>query len=220
NTRRQAQQRVHIRLLEQLAADRLSCSAFEEHVVRHDDGSSAMLFENREDMLEKVELLVAGRRPEVVAVNRQALLLRLALLINNRYAALLPEWRIGHHHFIIFAALAAERITNLDRHLVRSVRADAVQQHVHAAQPRHTVYQFYAVQRFSRQSLFLLAVELVTARFRQVIVRRQQEPTRTTRRIADGHLRLGSHHVNDRRNQRPRRKILSRSTFHIRRVLL
>ena len=39
-----------------------------------------MLFENRENMLEKVELLVAGRRPEVVAVDRQAFLLRLALL--------------------------------------------------------------------------------------------------------------------------------------------
>ncbi len=161
DARRQAQERVHVRLLEQLAANRLTCPAFEEHVVRHDDSGPAMLLEDREDVLEKVELLVAGRRPEVVAVDRQAFLLRLAFFIHNRHAALLAERRIGHHHFVIFAALAAERVTNLDRHLIRSVRADPVQEHIHATQPRHAVHQFDAVERSARQLHFLLTVELI-----------------------------------------------------------
>ena len=53
-----------------------------------------MLFEDREHMLEKVELLVAGRRPEVVAMDGQTFFLRLALLVNDRYAAFyqMADW--------------------------------------------------------------------------------------------------------------------------------
>ena len=67
DARGQARQRVHIRLLEQLAADGLARPALEQHVVRHDYGRAAVLFERAEDVLHEVELLVARRRPEVVA---------------------------------------------------------------------------------------------------------------------------------------------------------
>ena len=123
----QTQQRVHVGLLEQLAANGFPCSAFKQHVIRHDDRGPAVLLQDRENVLEEIELLVAGRRPEVVAVDRQAFLLRLALLIDDGHAALLAERRIGHDHLVVFAAVAPERVTNLDRHLVRAVRADAVQ---------------------------------------------------------------------------------------------
>ncbi len=211
---------MHVRLLEQLAANRLACAAFKQHVVRHDDRRAAMLLEDREDVLEKIELLVAGRRPEVVAVNRQAFFLRLALFVHDRHAALLAERRIGHDHLIILAALAAERVTNFDRHLSRSLRADPVQQHVHAAEPRDAVHQLDAKKCATRQLFLLLTIQLIVLRIRNVVVRRQKKPARAARRIADRHLRLGPHHVDDRRNQRPRRKILPRSAFHVRRVLL
>lgn len=56
----QTQERVHVGLFEQLAANRFSRAAFKEYVVRDDDSSAAVLFEDREHMLEKIELLVAG----------------------------------------------------------------------------------------------------------------------------------------------------------------
>ena len=217
----QAQERVHVRLLEQLAANRLARAAFEQHVVRHHDRGAAMLLEDREDVLEEVELLVAGRRPEIVAVDRQAFLLRLACLVDDGHAALLAERRIGQHHFVILAALAAERVTNLDRHLVCSVRADAVQEQIHAAEPRHAVDQLDAAKsvpspsRFfcSRSSLMLLGIG-------QVVVRRQQETARAAGRIADRHLRLGPHHIDHRRDERARREVLPRAAFHVLGVLL
>ena len=66
---RQAQQRMHVGLLEQFAADRLAGAALEEHVVGQHHRRAAVLLEDREDVLEEVELLVAGRGPEVVAVD-------------------------------------------------------------------------------------------------------------------------------------------------------
>ena len=77
NARRQTQQCVHVGLLEQFTPHRLPRSAFEKHVVRHDDRGSPMLLEDREYVLQKVELFVARRSPKIITVNRQTFLLRL-----------------------------------------------------------------------------------------------------------------------------------------------
>jgi hypothetical protein len=58
DARRQAQQRVHVALVQQLAADGLAGPALEEHVVGHDDGGAAVDLEQRLDVLHEVELLV------------------------------------------------------------------------------------------------------------------------------------------------------------------
>ena len=141
-------------------------------------------------------------------------------LVDDGHAALLAERRIGHHHLVIFAAVAAERVAHFDGHFVRAVRADAVQEHVHAAQPRHAVDQLDAVKRFRRQPLFLRTVQLIPLGIGQVVVDRQEKSAGAAGRIADRHLRLGPHHIDHRRDQRTRRKILSRPAFHVRRVLL
>ena len=59
----QAQQGVHVGLLEQFAPDGLARAAFEQHVVRHHHRRAAVLLEDGEDVLEEVELLVAGASP-------------------------------------------------------------------------------------------------------------------------------------------------------------
>ena len=64
--RRQAQERMHVALLEQLPPDRLTGPAFKQHVIRHDDRAAAVDLQDRLDMLQKIELFVAGRRPEIV----------------------------------------------------------------------------------------------------------------------------------------------------------
>ncbi len=50
---------MDVGLLEQLAADCLAGASLKQDVVRHDDGRSAVLPKDREDVLDEVELLVA-----------------------------------------------------------------------------------------------------------------------------------------------------------------
>jgi hypothetical protein len=73
---REAQEGVDVALGEQLAADRLAGAALEEDVVGDDDGGAAVDLEERLDVLDEVELLVRGRRPEVVALDRERLAVR------------------------------------------------------------------------------------------------------------------------------------------------
>ena len=116
--------------------------------------------------------------------------------------------------------MAAQCVANLDRHLVRSVRADPMQEHVHAAKPRHTIHQFDAVEGIASQLFLLFTIQLVVLRIGKIIVGGQQESARAARRIADRHLGLRTHHVDNRRNQGPGRKVLSRAAFHVLGVLL
>ena len=58
DARRQAQDRVKVGVLQQLAPDRLARPAFEQHVIRHDDRSPSGRLQHRADMLHKIELLV------------------------------------------------------------------------------------------------------------------------------------------------------------------
>ena len=56
---------------------------------------SAVLLQDREDMLEKIELLVARARPEIVAMNDERWFLFVTRFVDDRHAALLSERRIG-----------------------------------------------------------------------------------------------------------------------------
>src|SRR6266581_3337062 len=63
----QAQQRMHVTLLQQFAANSFTCSTLEEYVIRDNHSRPTMNLEQGFDMLDKVQLLVAGAGPEVVA---------------------------------------------------------------------------------------------------------------------------------------------------------
>jgi hypothetical protein len=95
DARGQAQDRVHIRSFEQLAAHRFARATFEEHVVGQDHCRTATDLEHRLDVLQEIELLVARGRPEVGAVVGQVLLFLLTLGIRERRTALFPKRRIG-----------------------------------------------------------------------------------------------------------------------------
>lgn len=62
---------MNVGLFQQLAADGLTDSTFEQHVVRQNHGCSPVLLQNREDVLQEVQLFFAGRCPEVIAVDGQ-----------------------------------------------------------------------------------------------------------------------------------------------------
>ena len=64
---------MDVDLLEQFPADGLARAAFKEHVFGQNDGGATMLLEDCEDVLEKIELLVARRGPEVIPVDDERL---------------------------------------------------------------------------------------------------------------------------------------------------
>ena len=72
-----------------------------------------MLLEDGEDVLEEIELLVARARPEIVAIDDERFLGRLARLVDDGHAALLAERRIGQDD-LVFAVLPGQRVLGHD----------------------------------------------------------------------------------------------------------
>ena len=74
---------MQIGRFQQLAAHRLPCPALEQYVVRHHYGGAAGRLQQAADVLHEIELLVRGRRPEILAVVRQVIAIQLAFLVEN-----------------------------------------------------------------------------------------------------------------------------------------
>src|SRR6266511_6299034 len=66
---RQTQQGMDLALVQQLSANRLPCPALEKNIVRNHDRRPAVLLQQRFDVLEKIEILVRGRRPKIIALD-------------------------------------------------------------------------------------------------------------------------------------------------------
>ena len=93
----QAENCMQIAGLQEFPADDLTCAAFEQYVVRDHDGGLARRFQERVDMLDKVQLLVRTGGPEILPVIDQLVFLLLPLLISEGEGGFFPEGRIGHH---------------------------------------------------------------------------------------------------------------------------
>ena len=99
------------------------------------------------------------------------------------------------------------------------LRADAVQEEVHDAEPRRRVDDLPAAQRLVAEGVLpLVGVEHRVAR--DVVVCGEEEAARAAGGIADPHPRLGLHHLDDRPDQRPGREVLTGTGFHVLRVPL
>ena len=188
---RQAQQRVDVALVEQLAADGLAGAALEEHVVGHDDGGAAVDLEQRLDVLDEVELLVRGRRPEVGPVVGERLLSVSPSSLTTVIDDFLPNgglvrttsaWTDGSLRRESSVAIGGSRVV--------VVGADAVQEQVHGAQAGDAVDELDAAQRLEAQVLLLVAVELVV--LAEVVVGGEQEAAGAAGRVADDLARLAA----------------------------
>src|SRR5437867_2046416 len=88
--------------LQKIAAHLLARASFEEYIVRHDDACSPVDSEQRIYVLHEIELLVTGRRPEVLAHDDLIVLLGIAFLVDEQQALLLTEWRIRENERVFF----------------------------------------------------------------------------------------------------------------------
>ena len=155
----ESQQRMDIGLLEKLPADCLPCPSLEEDIIRKHHGGAAMLLEDREDVLEEVELLVACAGPEVIAVDREGVLRLLSIGSDDRNTAFFPKGRIGKNH-VVFPMLPGKRIFRRDREIGRiGIASDTVEEEIHGAKPGDTIDQFKPEERAITQALLLCSVE-------------------------------------------------------------
>ena len=215
---RQTQQRVDIGLLEQGSADCLPRPSLEEHVIWQDHGGAAMLLEDREDVLEEVELLVARARPEVIPINDEALLGLLPCLIDDRHAALFTERRIGQDE-IILAVLPCQTILGDHREITGiGLATNSVKEEIHRAKASDAVDQLDPVERAILELLLLLSVQGEV--LGDVVMRGEEEASRAASWIADRLPWLGSHHIDHGGDQGTRGEVLSGTALHIGGILL
>ena len=213
----QTQQGVDVAVVQQLPAYRFAGAALEQHVVRQHQGRAAILLQQRLHVLDEIELLVRSGGPEIVALDRVAFLADLALFSDNRRAALLAEGRIGQHHVEARAGVGGQRIAHGNR--LEFLAADAVQQHVHRAQPGGGLHQLPALEAFPAQFL-LLRRGHVGVVLHHIVVRRQQKAAGAAGRVGDGLAGPGRHDIDDGLDQRTRREVLARAGLGVLRVLL
>src|SRR5438132_7557696 len=115
---------MHIALLQQFAPDGLTGTTLEKHIIRHDNSGTTINLEQRLDMLDKVQLLVAGAGPEVVAHDHAGLALLASLLVDKGHAAFTPKRWIGQHDIEILPWVTAQTIGDANRRLTIFIAAD------------------------------------------------------------------------------------------------
>lgn len=82
---------MQIGCLQQLSAHNFARTALKQHIVRHNYRRFAGSFQNRVDVLHKVQLFVGTGCPEILTVINEILFLLLALLVGKGEGGLLPK---------------------------------------------------------------------------------------------------------------------------------
>src|SRR5437764_9613032 len=75
NPCRKAQQCMDVRLLQQLSPDGFAGASLKQYVIGKHHSGVSVLFEDREDVLQKIELLVGSRSPKIIAIDYEAFFL-------------------------------------------------------------------------------------------------------------------------------------------------
>src|ERR1017187_2066667 len=210
----QPQQGVDIAIVQEAFADGFAGPALKQHVVGQNDSGPPVDLEQTADVLEKVELFVAGGGPEVVAQNLLTLLHLIAILVDDGDAGLFPEGRVGQHHVEVDRWLGGQAV--LAGGDVLFV-AEVVQQQVHGAKTSRGCDQFDRVQRRSLQVAYLVAAELVV--LQDVAGGGKQKAAGAGRGIDDRGSRLRAHDFDDGIDEDTRREVLAGAALGVLGVL-
>jgi len=138
-------------------------------------------------VLDEVELLVAGRGPEVLADDDLVFLLSVAFLVHEQEALLLAEGRIGEDDRILAAPRRSQAVVpGVDDDLLG---ADAVQVDGHRAHAADLGRELHALDQFSLQRPLLVAVEVRREAVEHVLIGVAEKAAGARRRVADGVFR-------------------------------
>ena len=203
----QAQEGVDIAAFEEFAADGFAGAAFEEHVVGENDSRRTADLELAHDVLEEVELFVAGGGPEFVALVFLLLGRNSAIVADDGVAAFFAEGRVGEDHVELPAAGLGEGVGAVDGGVSVAGGSDAVEVEVHRAEADHAGDDIGAAQGLGAEVLHLRLAELVV--LGDVVVGGEEESAGAAGGIADHLPGLGGHDLDDGADERARREVLS-----------
>jgi len=97
NTGWQTQDGMQFGCFHKLFTDCFPCSTFKKDIIWEHHCCLTSDFEQAADMLEEVELFIAGGCPKILTVVAEILLLLFPLFIGDCHTALLAERRISQH---------------------------------------------------------------------------------------------------------------------------
>jgi len=166
----------------------------------------------------KVQLLVAGGGPEVVALHDVFLGGGLAVFAHDHRAALLAEGRIGQHHVEALAEVGSQRVGHAHRRAL--LGADAMEHQVHRAHARLALHQLPAAEGAVCQVTLLVAGEVGEVVRQVVLMRGEQKAVGAAGRVADHLARPGRDAVHHRLNERARREVLAGTGLDVLRIAL
>src|SRR5437870_4983596 len=92
---------------EQSGPDRFPSATFEEHVAGNDHRGASVNFEKTSNVLDEVQMFVAGAGPEIITLDILRLTRLLALFVHDGDAGFLAERRISQHEFVVFTPAVA-----------------------------------------------------------------------------------------------------------------
>ena len=211
---RKTQNGVQVGVVQQLLADRLTGTAFEQHIVRHDNGSAAGGLEHRANVLYEIELFVGCCRPEILTVVGQVVLVLFALLVRETHGTLLAERRVREHIVITLAGVGHKRV--IWRNGCAAVDlADVVQEHVHQAQAARVGDDLAAMKRLVLQKFILRPIQIEVVRVGDEVVGGQEETARAAGRVGDELGRFGPYAFDHGADEGARREILPGTRFGV-----
>ena len=100
-------------------------------------------------MLEEVELFIASGGPEIVSFITKGLPGYPAIAIEYSYAASPSKGRVGENHIIVVAWRLFQAVSHSDGALVMDLSSDAVEVHVHEAEPGRLLHYLPAPESFN-----------------------------------------------------------------------
>src|SRR5665213_3288756 len=197
--------------VEQPSTNSFAGTGLKQHVIRHDDRGRAVLFEDRHDVLNEIELLVRGRDLEIWPLVILALGLDVAVVGENFEALLAAEGRIGQDVCPLFTWIGQQRIGARNRTFAV---ADTVKIEIHRRETDDAGYDIEPGESPSPQlcrDAFVLGARMPL----HVLVGLQQEPARAAGWITDLSTRLRIDDFDDGVDERTWREVLAGAGFDL-----
>ena len=185
DSRRQAENGVQVRGVEQLFAHSLSRAALKEDVVWHDHGGLAGALQDRVDVLHKVELLVAAGGPEIRTVVGQVLFLLLPFLVGEGVGGFFAKGWIRQHIVHAIAGVREQGIAPRDGNAAIDI-ADVVQIQIHQAELEGGGDQLVSVEGAVFQKFLLLPVQAVPPWGGQIVLGRGEKAAAAAAGVRNG----------------------------------
>lgn len=179
NTSRQTENGVQIGCFQQLSAHNLASSALKQHIVWHNHGCLAGSFQNRVDVLHKIQLLVGTGRPEILTVINEVFFLLFALFIGKGEGGLFTKRRVCQNIIHTVVGVSQKGIAKRNRYSAVNV-TNIVQIQVHQDRLISSRNNLIPKESFAFQKLFLFPVKRIIFAVGNKLLCGEEEAARTT----------------------------------------